>query len=78
MGVPEQDVYDIDIVGIIQLVARGLSNSDIAGELVVSENTVKTHIKNILSKLQSKNRSEAVAYASKLGYLPPEKTDGRD
>ena len=62
---------------ILQLVSRGLSNSDIAGELVVSENTVKTHIKNILSKLQSKNRSEAVAYASKLGYLPPEQTDGR-
>ena len=39
---------------------------------------MKTHIKNILSKLQSKNRSEAVAYASKLRYLPPEKTNGRD
>ena len=54
---------------ILQLVSRGYSNADIANELIVSENTVKTHIKNILSKLQSKNRREAVALASKLGYL---------
>ncbi|MBM3943958.1 MAG: response regulator transcription factor [SAR202 cluster bacterium] len=56
---------------ILQLVARDMSNAEIAGDLVVSENTVKTHVKNILSKLHSKNRSEAVAYASRLGFLHP-------
>ena len=44
-------------------------NAEIAEALFVSENTVKTHIKNILSELHSKNRSEAVAYASRMGIL---------
>ena len=52
---------------ILRLVARGLSNSGIAGELMVSENTVKTHIKNILGKLHMKNRSEAAGYANRMG-----------
>ena len=54
---------------ILQHVSRGLSNAEIAGTLMLSENTIKTHIKNILGKLHTKNRSEAVAYASRLGYL---------
>jgi len=54
---------------ILRLVARGLSNAGIADELVLSENTVKTHIKNILGKLHMKNRSEAVAYAARIGYI---------
>lgn len=54
---------------ILQHVSRGLSNAEIASTLTVSENTVKTHIKNILGKLQTKNRSEAVAYAARLGFL---------
>jgi two-component system NarL family response regulator len=54
---------------ILQLVAKGMSNAGIATQLIVSENTVKTHIKNILSKLQMKNRSEAAAYAARLGAL---------
>ncbi len=54
---------------ILRLVARGSSNMEIAEALVVSENTVKTHIKNILGKLHSKSRSQAVAYAAKLGFL---------
>ena len=58
---------------ILQLVSQGRSNAEIASDLVVSENTVKTHIKNILGKLQTKNRSEAVAAASRLGFLKPER-----
>ena len=54
---------------ILQHVSGGLSNAEIADVLMVSENTVKTHIKNILGKLHTKNRSEAVAYASRLGFL---------
>jgi len=45
---------------ILRLVARGFSNAEIADELTVSENTVKSHVKNILGKLHMKNRSEAV------------------
>lgn len=52
---------------ILRLVARGHSNAQIAGELLVSENTVKTHIKNILGKLHMKNRSEASTYAARMG-----------
>lgn len=54
---------------ILRHVAKGMSNADIAQALVVSENTVKTHIKNILGKLQMRNRSEAAAYAARMGYL---------
>ncbi len=54
---------------ILQLIAKGMSNAGIATQLIVSENTVKTHIKNILSKLQMKNRSEAAAYAARIGAL---------
>ena len=54
---------------ILQLVARGMSNAAIANQLIVSENTVKTHIKNILGKLHMKNRSQAAAYAARIGAL---------
>ena len=55
---------------ILRLVARGLSNTELADTLSVSENTVKTHIKNILGKLHMKNRREAAAYAARLGFVP--------
>ena len=57
---------------ILQEVSRGLSNAEIATVLLVSENTVKTHVKNILGKLHTRNRSQAVAYAAKLGFLKPD------
>ena len=56
---------------ILRLVARGLSNSQIGDELMVSENTVKSHVKNILGKLHMKNRSEAANYAGRLGLTSP-------
>ncbi len=52
---------------ILKLVARGLSNNDIAGELVVSERTVRTHLSNILSKLHLANRTQAALYALRQG-----------
>ena len=48
---------------VLRLVARGMSNRDIAKELFISENTVKNHIRNILDKLQMKSRMEAAMYA---------------
>ncbi len=52
---------------VLQLVARGLSNKEVADTLYVSINTVKTHLKNILEKLHLKNRSQATAYAIRTG-----------
>ena len=52
-----------------KLVAGGMSNAEIGGDLDVSENTVKTYVKNVLGKLHMKNRTEAVAYASRLGFI---------
>jgi DNA-binding NarL/FixJ family response regulator len=48
---------------VLSLVAQGKGNRDIAGELFISENTVKNHIRNILEKLQLHSRMEAVIYA---------------
>jgi two-component system NarL family response regulator len=48
---------------VLRLVARGLSNKDIATELVIAENTVKNHVRNILEKLQLRSRMEAAMYA---------------
>jgi DNA-binding NarL/FixJ family response regulator len=48
---------------VLRLVARGMNNRDIGAELVISENTVKNHVRNILEKLQLHSRMEAVVYA---------------
>jgi NarL family two-component system response regulator LiaR len=54
-------------VEVLKLVARGLSNQEIADQLVVSERTVRTHVSNILSKLHLANRTQAALYALKEG-----------
>ncbi len=48
---------------VLKLVAHGASNRDVARELVISENTVKNHVRNILEKLHLHSRMEAVVYA---------------
>lgn len=55
---------------VLVLLAQGLSNPAIADQLVVGTGTVKTHVRNILSKLQVSNRTQAVTQARKLGLLP--------
>ncbi|MFC1945403.1 LuxR C-terminal-related transcriptional regulator, partial [Chloroflexota bacterium] len=50
---------------VLQLVARGDTNKQIADALWISENTVKTHLRNIMDKLHLVNRSQAAAYAAK-------------
>ena len=47
----------------LKLLSDGLKNKEIAETLIVSENTVKTHIESILTKLSLKNRTQAAAYA---------------
>ncbi|MBI2908377.1 MAG: response regulator transcription factor [Chloroflexi bacterium] len=56
---------------VLSLVARGMSNVEVSKALMVSENTVKTHVKNVLGKLQTSSRREAAALASKLGLVKP-------
>lgn len=54
---------------VLQLVAKGKTNKDIAQELFISENTVKNHLKNILQKLQLDNRVQLTSYAFENGWL---------
>ncbi len=54
-------------VEVLQLVAQGLSNQEIADRLVISERTVRTHVSNILSKLYLANRTQAALYALREG-----------
>jgi DNA-binding NarL/FixJ family response regulator len=54
---------------VIKLVARGLSNSEIAGELGIGEQTVKTYVRSAQEKLQTRNRVETVVVASRRGLI---------
>lgn len=54
---------------VLQLLAQGATNREIASTLWISENTVNFHVKNILMKLHLKNRAQAVAYAFRTGLV---------
>ncbi|MCA1579729.1 MAG: LuxR C-terminal-related transcriptional regulator [Acidobacteria bacterium] len=55
---------------ILELIAQGLSNREIAGKLFVSENTVKTHSSRLFDKLSAKRRTQAVQIGKEIGLLP--------
>ncbi|MBY8853512.1 response regulator transcription factor, partial [Saccharothrix sp. MB29] len=54
---------------VLQLIADGLENQAVAGELYVSVETVRTHVKNILRKLRARDRTHAVSLAYQAGLL---------
>ena len=55
---------------ILELIAQGMSNREIAEKLFVSENTVKTHSSRLFDKLAAKRRTQAVQIAKEMGLLP--------
>jgi DNA-binding NarL/FixJ family response regulator len=54
---------------VLELIARGLSNDEIAGALFLSEATVKTHINHLLSKLELRDRAQAIVFAYQQGVV---------
>lgn len=56
---------------VLQLIAQGLSNQEIASKMFVSLNTVKTHTSNLFSKLDAQRRTQAVERARSLGLIAP-------
>jgi two-component system, NarL family, response regulator LiaR len=55
---------------ILELIAKGMSNREIASTLYVSENTVKTHSSRVFDKLGARRRTQAVQLGKELGLLP--------
>ena len=60
---------------VLELIARGSSNKEIAQKLVIAENTVKVHLRNILDKLHLRNRQQAAAFAVQEGLVREIRSD---
>lgn len=70
----EQRLRDLGItrreLEILELIAQGLSNREIADKLFVSENTVKTHSSHLFDKLSARRRTQAVQIGKEMGLIP--------
>jgi DNA-binding NarL/FixJ family response regulator len=62
---------------VLRMLARGLTNAEIAGELFVGEATVKTHVARVLMKLDLRDRTQAVVFAYESGVVTPGSAPGR-
>jgi DNA-binding NarL/FixJ family response regulator len=68
-GIPPDIALSKREMDVLKCLARGMTSSQIATELFISENTVKTHVRHILEKLEASNRAEAVSRAIQLGII---------
>jgi two-component system NarL family response regulator len=66
LGKPEPSARELEVLA---LIARGRSNKEIAATLGVSDETVKTHVSNIMQKLNAKDRAHAATEAIRLGWM---------
>ena len=58
-------------VEVLLLLARGMTNAEVADELFLGEATVKTHVSNVLTKLELRDRAQAVVFAYESGLVQP-------
>jgi DNA-binding NarL/FixJ family response regulator len=68
---PQLDQLSPREAQVFQLLARGLTNHEIADHLVLGENTIKTHVARILTKLDLRDRVQAVVLAYETGFVTP-------
>ena len=68
LGIPSGELSQRELQ-VLQLAATGLTNKEIAGNLVISEKTVKNHVANIFSKLQVNDRTQAILSAIRRGLI---------
>ena len=73
VGIDHQKIKDLDISNreyeVLQKIAEGLSNKEIAESLFLSESTIKTHVSNLLIKLDAKRRTQAIKKAKSFQIL---------
>ena len=78
MKTPTPDPLTGREIEVLQLVAQGFSNQEIADQLIIAEVTVRTHVSNILGKLHLANRVQAALYAFREGFAELDELDAEE